>query len=84
MCCCPVAQAGEYVMASQTPKALLPAFVVDNRVTVKIEPELAGALGRLILETDTKNTALLALGHQLRSLSNAGRTEEDPSTTSAA
>ena len=65
-------------MASQNPKTSLPAFVVDNRVTLKIEPELAGALGRLILETDTKNTALLALGHQLRSLTNAaGRTGEE-------
>lgn len=57
-------------MASQTTKILLPAFEIDNRVSVKIEPELAGALGRLILETDTANTALLALGHQLRNLSN--------------
>lgn len=58
-------------MASQTAKILLPAFEIDNRVSVKIEPELACALGRLILETDTINTALLALGHQLSSLSSA-------------
>lgn len=65
-------------MAGQnSPKAS--AFEIDNRVAVKLEPELAASLGRLILETDTKNTALLALGHQLRSLSNAridfGRTD---------
>lgn len=52
-------------------KMALPAFEIDNRVIIKIEPELAGALGRLILDTDTKNTAILALGHQLRSFNNA-------------
>ena len=62
-------------MASQLqPRATSPAFEIDNRIMVKIEPELASALGHLILETDTRNTALLALGHQLRSLPNvAGR-----------
>lgn len=68
-------QASEYVMASQNTRVSLPAFEIDNRFVVKIEPELAGALGRLILETETKNTALLALGHQLRSFNNAGRTD---------
>lgn len=61
-----MAQVCEYVMANS--KVLLPAFQIDGRVTIKIELELANMLGRLILETDTKNTALLALGHQLRSL----------------
>lgn len=55
-------------MASQTPKASINAFEIDPRVTLKIEPELAVALGRLILETNTENTALLALGHRLRSI----------------
>lgn len=47
-----------------------PAFEVDARVTLNIEFELAINLGKLVLESDTKNTALLALGHQLRNLSN--------------
>jgi hypothetical protein len=56
-------------MASQVPlRAIPPAFEVDGRVVLRIEPNLATALGRLILETDTTNNALLALGHQLRSL----------------
>jgi hypothetical protein len=46
-------------------------FSVDPRITLKIEPALAVALGRLILDTKTDNTALLAIGHQLRSLANA-------------
>ncbi len=56
-------------MANQT-KNLPPAFEIDSRIAVKIELELAVSLGYLILETDTQNTALLALGHHLRSLSN--------------
>lgn len=48
----------------------MPAFEIDDRIVVKIEPELAAALGQLILDTVTTNTALLALGHQLRSYSN--------------
>ena len=47
-----------------------PAFEVDARVTMSIEYELAINLGKLVLESDTKNTALLALGHQLRNLTN--------------
>jgi hypothetical protein len=48
--------------------AHLPAFAIDDRVKVDIEYELAGALGNLILGSDTPNTALLALGHQLQNL----------------
>lgn len=47
-----------------------PAFEIDDRVLLTIEHELAVNLGKLILETETANTALLALGHQLRNLSN--------------
>lgn len=47
-----------------------PAFEIDARVMLTIEFELAVNLGKLVLESDTKNTALLALGHQLRNLSN--------------
>lgn len=47
-----------------------PAFEIDARVKMVIEFELAVNLGKLVLESDTKNTALLALGHQLRNLSN--------------
>jgi len=43
------------------------AFEVDGRIWVKIDRDLAVSLGVLILATDTKNPALLALGHQLRS-----------------
>lgn len=48
----------------------IPAFEIDARITVSIEFELAINLGKLVLNSDTKNTALLAIGHQLRSLSN--------------
>ena len=46
----------------------LPAFDIDDRVYLKIERELASQLGELVLQTDTKNTALLAIGHQLRNM----------------
>ena len=49
------------------------AFEIDDRITLIIEYELAVGLGKLILDTETNNTALLALGHQLRNLSD-GRT----------
>ena len=45
------------------------AFEIDSRVGLSIEHELAINLGKLVLESDTVNTALLALGHQLRNLS---------------
>lgn len=41
------------------------SFVVDSRIQVAIDPELAFALGELILSSNPENTALLALGHQL-------------------
>lgn len=46
-----------------------PAFELDHRVSLSIDHDLAINLGRLILDSNTKNTALLALGHQLRNLS---------------
>lgn len=46
------------------------AFEIDGRIWIKIDRELAISLGVLILATDTKNSALLALGHQLRSFCN--------------
>lgn len=48
----------------------LPAFEIDPRINLEIEYELAVNLGKLVLDSETKNTALLALGHQLRNLSN--------------
>lgn len=45
------------------------AFEIDTRITLFIDYELSMSLGRLILESDTRNTALLALGHQLKGLS---------------
>ena len=41
------------------------SFVVDTRIQVALDPELASALGELILSSNPENTALLALGHQL-------------------
>jgi hypothetical protein len=43
------------------------AFEIDSRIVLKIDIDLAVALGKLILDTDIKNPAILALGHQLRS-----------------
>lgn len=45
-----------------------PAFEVSDDVVIKIEPTLAASLGQLILDSATTNSALLALGHQLRRL----------------
>ena len=45
------------------------AFEVDGRVRVLLDHDLAISLGALILSTDTKNSAILALGHQLRNFS---------------
>lgn len=57
------------------------AFQIEDKVVIKLDHELAIALGRLILATDTDNTALLAVGHQLRSLGNAKKIELPPPTT---
>jgi hypothetical protein len=48
----------------------IPAFEIDPRISLDIEYELAVSLGKLVLDSETKNTALLALGHQLRNLAN--------------
>lgn len=55
--------------SSDNDKNGIPAFEIDDRVVLTIEHELAINLGKLILDTETENTALLALGHQLRNLS---------------
>ena len=47
----------------------IPAFELDTRVQIKIERELAAFVGGLILDSNTKNTAAIAFGHQLRRLS---------------
>ena len=44
------------------------SFEVDDRVTIKIDPDLALDLADLIFDADTENPALLALAHKLRSL----------------
>lgn len=58
-------------MSNDIPKDARPknnqAFEIDGRIWIKIDRDLAVSLGILVLETDTKNPALLALGHQLRS-----------------
>lgn len=57
-------------------KNILPAFDVDDRIGLHIEVGLARQLGLLILESPTPNSALLALGHQLRNLTDARPDEE--------
>lgn len=42
------------------------AFEVDGRITLLLDQDLANHLGDLILSTDTKNPALLAIGHKLK------------------
>ena len=65
-------------MAGHTKSKVAPnAFEIDARISMQIELELAYALGNLILETDTPNTALLALGHQLRSI-RYGKSSDSP------
>lgn len=49
----------------------LPAFDIDDRIILRVESELAIQLGYLILNSNTENPALLALGHQLRNKANA-------------
>lgn len=44
------------------------AFEIDPRITLSIDYDLAVSLGMLVLDSSTKNTALLALGHQLKNL----------------
>lgn len=51
-------------------RSILPAFEIDNRIVLKVEHELATQLGKLILESTTENTALLAIGHQLKNITN--------------
>ena len=46
----------------------LAAFELDERIKLSIEYDLAATLGRIILDSDTQNTAILALGHQLCNL----------------
>jgi hypothetical protein len=61
----------------RSPRQQAPAFQVDDRIQVSVEYELAGELGKLILDSDTANTALLALGHQLRNLMELRGIEEE-------
>jgi hypothetical protein len=44
------------------------AFEIDGRIRITIDHDLAFNLGLLVLSTDTKNSALLALAHQLKNL----------------
>jgi len=44
------------------------SFRVNSNIDVELDFDLAVALGKLILGTKTDNSALIALGHQLRSL----------------
>lgn len=57
-------------MAENKDKINQCAFEVDGRVRVLLDHDLAVSLGALILSTDTKNSAILALGHQLRNFAN--------------
>jgi hypothetical protein len=58
----------------------VPAFELDTRIQIKIERELAAFVGGLILDSNTKNTAVIAFGHQLRRLS---ETKTNPETTTS-
>ena len=44
------------------------SFEVDQRIHVKLDPELAVILGEVILDSNTTNPALRALGHQLNAI----------------
>ena len=46
------------------------SFEVDNRVTLRVDFELAILLGKLVLDSNPQNKALLALGHKLVNLEN--------------
>lgn len=52
------------------------AFKIDDRITLSIDCDLAVSLGVLVLDSNTKNTALLALGHQLKSLNKWAESEK--------
>lgn len=54
------------------------AFEIDGRIWIKIDRDLAVGLGVLVLSTDTKNPALLALGHQLQQLRNFAHEQVPP------
>lgn len=55
----------------------LPAFEIDNRVHLSVERELAAFIGSIILNSNTKNTAAIAFGHQLRRLADKRPVEEE-------
>ena len=59
----------------------IPAFEIDNRVQIKIERELAAFVGGLILDSDTKNTAAVAFGHQLKRSSEAKSVSDLPESS---
>lgn len=54
------------------------AFEVDGRISVLLDHDLALSLGALILSTDTKNSAILALAHQLRNITNKHKPSSEP------
>ncbi len=53
-------------MEDKRNKPQIPPFEIDSRIDIKIHPELANAVASLILSTDTKNPAILALAHQIK------------------
>lgn len=56
------------------------AFEMDDRITVKLNPGLAVELGDLILQSDTDNSAILALGHKLQNCLEEDNSEWPAST----
>lgn len=57
-------------MDDKKSKQAVPPFEIDSRLHIKIHPELANAMATLILSTDTKNPALLAMAHQIKNRMN--------------
>lgn len=53
-----------------------PSFVVDDRIKLDLDIDLALALGDFILQSETPNSALVAFGHQLNNLAESDETVE--------
>lgn len=68
-------------MEEKRNKQAVPPFEIDSRLHIKIHPELANAMASLILSTDTKNPALLAMAHQIKNrMTEASIQPKDQST----
>jgi hypothetical protein len=66
-------------MDDKRAKPVIPPFEIDSRLNIKIHPELANAMATLILSTDTKNQALLAMAHQIKNRAKELNLQKDQS-----